>query len=247
MSSNKPTLSGRSDSEYIEKTLPTSTIKSWRSDDQPRERLLKNGANSLSDAELLAILIKHGTQGVSALDIGRMLLQRFPTLTDIATRDISELKSFRGMGLVKAVTLAAAFEIGRRVQAEPFSSKRPIRSPQDVAHLYIPRLRGVRQERFYVLLLNTANQIFRETVVSEGSLNASIVHPREVFRLAVIESAASIIVLHNHPSGNVEPSHQDLEITRQLVTAGNMLGIPVHDHIIIAGESFSSLKQMQKM
>lgn len=247
MNGNKPMLPSNSDSDYTDKMLQASTMKSWRSDDQPRERLLKNGANSLSDAELLAILIKHGTRGVSALDLGRLLLQRFPTLADIATRDVSELKLFHGMGPVKAVTLAAAFELGRRVQAEPFTSKRPIRSPQDVAQLYIPRLRGVRQERFYALLLNTANQIFRETVVSEGSLSASIVHPREVFRLAVIESAASIIVLHNHPSGNVEPSHQDLDITRQLVAAGNMLGIPVHDHIIIAGESFSSLKQMQKM
>lgn len=222
-------------------------MKHWRSDDKPRERLIKNGAASLSDAELLAILIKTGTAGTSALDVGRALLNRFYTLTDLASRDVGELKLFRGMGGVKAVTLAAAFEIGRRIQAEPFSSKPAIRSPQDVANIFIPRMRGIRKEQFHVLLLNTANQIFRETLVSEGSLNASIVHPREVFRLAVIESAASIIVLHNHPSGNPEPSREDIEVTKQLVAAGSMLGIPVHDHVIIAGESFSSLKQLNKM
>lgn len=222
-------------------------IKHWRDDDKPRERLVKNGAAVLSDAELLAILLKTGTKGASALDVGRTLLRRYPTLTDLASRDVGEIRTFRGVGAVKAVTLAAAFEIGRRIQAEPFTAKQAIRSPQDVASLYIPKLRGIRKEQFHVLLLNTANRIFRETLVSEGSLSASIVHPREVFRLAVIESAASIIVLHNHPSGNLEPSREDIEVTKQLVEAGTVLGISVHDHIIIAGESFVSLRQLNKM
>lgn len=246
MQSNKPAAPERSTPEHSPKVLYTA-MKNWRADDQPRERLVKHGAASLSDAELLAILIKNGAQGISALDIGRTLLRHFSSLTDIAARDIAELRTFRGMGEVKAITLAAAFEIARRLQSEPFSGKPTIRLPQDVANIYIPQLRGARQERFYVLLLNTANQIFREIVISEGSLNASIVHPREVFRLAVIESAASIILLHNHPSGNTEPSKQDIEITQQLVAAGSMLGIPVHDHIIVAGEAFSSLRQLQKM
>jgi DNA repair protein RadC len=236
-----------SDITYPALSTSSLAIKHWRPDDKPRERLLRNGAASLSDAELLAILIKTGTEGVSALDVGRTLLHRFNTLTELASRDVGELRVFRGMGEVKAITLAAAFEIGKRIQTEPFSSKPAIRSPQDVANLFIPRMRGIRKEQFYVLLLNTANQIFRETLVSEGSLNASIVHPREVFRLAVIESAASIIVLHNHPSGNLEPSREDIEVTRQLVEAGTVLGIPVHDHIIIAGESFTSLRQLNKI
>lgn len=235
------------DTTYSAMSTSSVAIKHWRADDKPRERLIRNGATSLSDAELLAILIKTGTEGASALDVGRTLLNRFKTLTELASRDVGELKLFRGMGIVKAVTLAAAFEVGRRIQTEPFSSKPAIRSPQDVASLFIPRMRGIRKEQFHVLLLNTANQIFRESLVSEGSLNASIVHPREVFRLAVIESAASIIVLHNHPSGNLEPSREDVEVTKQLVEAGSVLGIPVHDHIIIAGESFVSLRQLNKM
>ena len=153
----------------------------------------------------------------------------------------------RPLRIAAAITLAAAFEIGRRIQSEPFVQQQTVRSPQDVANIFIPRMRGLRKEQFHVLLLNSANKLFRETLVSEGSLNASIVHPREVFRVAVIESAASVIVLHNHPSGNTEPSTEDVEITRQLVEAGKVLGIPVHDHIIIAGESFASLRQLKKM
>ncbi len=226
---------------------PPTTIKEWRNDERPRERLLQRGSNALTNAELLAILIKSGTRGLSALDVGRNILLRYGTLNELASRDIAELKAFRGMGLVKAITLAAAFEIGRRMQSEPFIKLETVRSPQDVANIFIPRMRGMRKEQFHVLLLNSANKIFRESLVSEGSLNASIVHPREVFRIAVIESAASVIVLHNHPSGNLEPSAEDVEITRQLVEAGRILGIPVHDHIIIAGESFASLRQLKKM
>lgn len=223
------------------------TIKEWRNDERPRERLLQRGSPALTDAELLAILIKTGTRGLSALDIGRSILLRYGSLNEIASRDITEIKTFKGMGLVKAITLAAAFEVGRRMQSEPFAQLDTIRSPQDVANIFIPRMRGLRKEQFHVLLLNSANRIFRESLVSEGSLNASIVHPREVFRIAVIESAASVIVLHNHPSGNLEPSAEDIEITRQLVEAGQILGIPVHDHIIITGESFASLRQLKKM
>ena len=238
--------SGDRSAEYASAPPPTA-IKEWRNDERPRERLLQRGAGSLTDAELLAILIKTGTRGLSAFDVGRNLLLSYPTLADLASRDIGEIRAFRGMGLVKAITLAAAFEIGRRIQSEPFVQQQTVRSPQDVANIFIPRMRGLRKEQFHVLLLNSANKLFRETLVSEGSLNASIVHPREVFRVAVIESAASVIVLHNHPSGNTEPSTEDVEITRQLVEAGKVLGIPVHDHIIIAGESFASLRQLKKM
>lgn len=221
-------------------TLEKRAIPEWRKDERPRERLLKNGAHTLSDAELLAILIKTGTKGHSALDVAKVLLQRFGSLTALISCDVSILRGFHGMGDVKAITLAAAFELSRRIQSEPFDSRKSIRSPEDLAGLFIPRLRGIQQERFYVILLNTAHQIIREVLVSEGILNASLVHPREVFRMAIAESAASVILLHNHPSGNPEPSAEDLRITRQLVQAGAIMDISVHDHIIIAGETFTS-------
>jgi DNA repair protein RadC len=220
-------------------------IRELRADERPRERLLRYGAETLADAELLAILIGSGTRGFSALDVARELLRRFENLTELSRRDVSELRSVPGIGQVRAIVLAAAFELVRRIQAEPFTARKVIRSPEDVARMYIPRLRGARKESFRVLLLNSANQVQREVLVSEGTLDASLVHPREVFRLAITESARSIILLHNHPSGNAEPSPQDIAITRQLVSAGKLLDIPVLDHIIIAGEGYTSLRERQ--
>ncbi|MCS7170389.1 MAG: DNA repair protein RadC, partial [Candidatus Kapabacteria bacterium] len=184
-----------------------------------------------------------GTYGFSAVDVARELLQRFGSLTELASRDVSELRTVRGMGTVRAVVLSAAFELARRLQAEPFAARKVIRSPEDVARLYIPRLRGARTESFRVLLLNAANQIVREALVSEGTLTASLAHPREVFRLAITESAAAVILLHNHPSGNTEPSPEDIALTRQLVQAGKVIDIPVLDHLIIAGEAYTSLRE----
>ncbi len=226
-------------------TAPPSyrTIRQWREDERPRERLLRYGAAVLSDAELLAILIGSGTHGFSAVDVARELLRRFGTLTELSARDVSELRAIRGMGPVRAVVVAAAFELARRLQAEPFTLRKSIRSPEDVARLYIPRLRGARTESFHVLLLNAAHHVIREVRISEGTLTASLVHPREVFRLAITESAAAIIALHNHPSGNTEPSPEDIALTRQLVQAGAVVDIPLLDHIIIAGETYVSLRE----
>lgn len=222
-------------------------IRDWREDERPRERLMMHGAHSLSDAELLAILISSGAQGFSALDAARMLLDKHENLTNLSACDPSEFKQVRGLGAARSVTLAAAFEIAKRVQAEPFTGKRVIRSPEDIAGYYIPRLLGSRKEEFRVLLMNSANQIFREVVVTEGTLNASIVHPREVFRLAITESAMAVVLMHNHPSGNCMPSNEDIMVTRQLVEAGKIIDIKVVDHIIIAGNSFTSLAQKGMM
>ncbi len=218
-------------------------IKEWQSKDRPRERLAAKGAASLSDAELLAILIRHGTRGSTALDLARALLQTYGSLAELSKRDCSELTAVHGMGGVKAITLAAAFEMGRRVESEPFRDDLIIRSPHDIACKYIPLMRGLRNERFYVLLLNSANIVFREAQVSEGSLNVSIVHPREVYRLAITESAASIVVVHNHPSGNLRASRADIQISNQLKSAGRIVGIPLQDHIIIGGEAFLSMRE----
>ncbi|MFP4527314.1 MAG: RadC family protein [Candidatus Kapaibacterium sp.] len=237
----------RKDENYTADKTAYLAIRDWREDERPRERLAKHGANALSDAELLAILISSGTRGFSALDAARELLKRHESLGKLSACDLSEFRAVPGLGNARAIGLAAAFEIGKRIAAEPSEDRKIIRSPEDVAGIYIPRLRGRRNEVFYVLLLNAANQIYREVQVSEGSLNASIVHPREVFRLAITDSAANVILMHNHPSGNPQPSNEDIEITRQLREAGSIIGIGIFDHIIIAGNQFTSLARIGKL
>jgi DNA repair protein RadC len=168
------------------------------------------------------------------------LLERFPTLTDLAGRDMSELRTIHGMGTAKAARICAALELASRLQAEPFAHRLVVTSPATLARMMAPRLRHRRTESFHVLLLNTANQVIRDVTVSEGSLNACIIHPREVFRIAIAENAAAVILMHNHPSGNTEPSHEDIRITRQLVEAGRVVDIRVLDHVIIGGDDFTS-------
>ncbi len=216
-------------------------VKHWHATEQPRERLMKHGASVLSTAELIAILLRTGKQGEDVLQVSRNLLQRFESMSDLAGRDYRELQEVDGIGPTKAVTLAAAIELGNRIRSSDFHSRPVITSPEDVARIFIPKLRSMRKEQFHVIILNTANQILRTELVSEGSLNQSIVHPREVFRTAIVENAAAIIGLHNHPSGNPEPSKQDIDVTHRLVETGKTIGIPFHDHIIIAGEEYVSL------
>ncbi len=221
------------------------TVKDWHPNEQPRERMMKLGAGALSDAELLAILLRTGTKDEDVIQVSRNLLRRFHnSFAEMAGRDFKELQKISGVGPTKAVMLAAAFEIGRRVRVEPFGSRPQITSPADVANLYIPLLRDIRKEQFHVLVLNSANQVIRMELISEGNLNSSIAHPREVYRTAIVENAASIIGLHNHPSGNPTPSREDIAITKQLVESGRIVGIPFHDHIIIAGEEFVSLAEL---
>ncbi|MFM8177818.1 MAG: DNA repair protein RadC, partial [Candidatus Kapaibacterium sp.] len=184
-----------------------------------------------------------GTRSKSALEVARELLRTCGDLHRLLSRDISEFTSVHGIAGKKAMRLIAALECSRRLHAAPFQSRKVIRSPEDVAAYYIPLLRGAVRETFRVLLLNAANQVFRENVVSEGSLNSATVHPREVFRMAITDAAANVILLHNHPSGNVEPSPEDLRITERLCHAGRIIDIKVLDHVIVAGESFMSFSQ----
>lgn len=219
------------------------TVKDWQPSEQPRERLMNLGAQALSDAELLAILLRTGRKGEDVLQVSRRLVNTFSDLTELSRRDYRELQKVAGIGPTKAVTLAAAFELGRRVKSAAFTSRPTITSPADVAGFLGPRMRDLQKEQFHVLILNTANQVIRTEVVSEGNLNSSIVHPREVFRTAIVENAAAIIGVHNHPSGNPTPSREDINITRQLVEAGRIIGITFHDHVIIAGEGYVSLAE----
>ncbi|MBE0645089.1 MAG: DNA repair protein RadC [Bacteroidetes bacterium] len=218
-------------------------IKDWPEGDRPREKLVSRGAEALTDAELLAIIINAGTGKLSALDIARSLLSRHGDLRALSLRPVTELCRFKGVGTARAVAMLAAFELGRRHASIADKEDVAIVSPEDVAHRYIPRMRDLQHERFMVLLLNNAGCIIRECVVSEGIVNASLVHPREVFRAAVTELASSVILLHNHPSGVREASREDHLITKQLVQAGRMMDIPVHDHIIICGSNYVSFAE----
>ncbi|MCX6153423.1 MAG: DNA repair protein RadC [Candidatus Kapabacteria bacterium] len=216
------------------------SIRNWREDERPRERLVKHGSSVLSDSELLTILIGNGTRNFSAYDAARALLDKYKSLDRLVNADLSEFRSIPGIGFAKSIILSAAFELSKRIQSEPFDLK-SIRSAEDIAQHYIPKLRPLKKEIFLVLLLNSSNKIIREEIVSEGILTSSLVHPREVFRCAITENAASVILLHNHPSGNPEPSKEDIIVTQNLKKAGDIIGIKVEDHIIIAGDSYFSM------
>lgn len=222
-----------------------SAIKRWPADERPREKLVARGASALTEAELMAILINNGTKDLSAVDVARNLLSEYGSLRAVGGLSVSDLrhKRHRGIGTAKAVVIAAAFELARRIAEKSRDLDEPVRSPEDVAQRYGPKLRHLQQEQFLVLCLNSANRIVRERMVTQGLLNSSLTHPREVFREAILENAASIILIHNHPSGNTEPSREDIAVTKQIVEAGRIIGIPVHDHIIIAGDHHTSMME----
>jgi len=216
-------------------------IGDWPADQRPREKLLTQGPNALSDAEVLAILLRAGSGRVTAVDLATRLLQRHGSLHGVVHRGAAELQRLKGMGAAKAVTILAAAELGRRVQRGAPLAGQQVREPRDVVRYLGPMMRELKQETVKVVLLNAQNRVMKEVTVSEGSLTGSLVHPREVFRPAVVEAAASVIVVHNHPSGNPEPSAEDIALTRRLWQTGRTMGIPLHDHVIIAGDTYTSL------
>lgn len=222
-------------------------IHQWNEDDRPREKLIRRGPAVLSDAELIGLIFGSGTRtrdgSISAVELGQALLRKYKNLRSLSRRDLKELTRVIGIGPAKAVQLVAAFEIGRRIESQPEGERVQVSSPEDVAAVYGPHMRDLKREIFKVVLLNTANIIMSDYTITEGGLNASIVEPRGVFQKAILENAAAIICLHNHPSGNPEPSREDIRITRQLVEAGKLVGIPVHDHLIIAGKTYTSLAE----
>jgi DNA repair protein RadC len=223
-------------------------IRSWDPSDQPREKLAKHGARILSDAELIAIILRTGTRTqdgpVSAVQLGQALVREHRSLYGLSRRPLKEITRMPGIGTAKAAMLLAAFEMGRRVESQRGGEERvQVTCPDDVAAVYGPLMRDLKKEIFKVVHLNTAGIIMGDYTVSEGGIAASIVEPRAVFEKAILDNAASVICLHNHPSGNPEPSREDVRITRQLVEAGKLMGIPVHDHLIIAGTTFTSLAE----
>jgi DNA repair protein RadC len=209
--------------------------------ERPRERLWSLGPAALTSVELLAILLGTGTGGRTALDLAADLLEvGAGSLRRVAMRPRAELLQIEGIGPGKGARLLAAFEVGARLAGEDRPAAPRIREPEDVARLFQPRLRDLQVEEFHLLALDSQSQVLRQVLVTRGLLNSSLVHPREVFRAAIAEAAAGIIVVHNHPSGDPTPSTEDRTITRQLAEAGRLLDLPLYDHVVIAGDRFIS-------
>jgi DNA repair protein RadC len=211
--------------------------------DRPRERLYAHGPAALADVELLALQLGSGTSGHSSLDVAREMLAGYGSLAELATRDAVELAGSSGVGPAKAARLAAAFELGRRVRARTPGRRTVLSGPAEVYAAFAPLMEDLKREVFRVALLDAQNGLIRDRIVSEGTLSASLVHPREVFKPAILESAASVILLHNHPSGDPTPSREDIRLTRQLVECARLLDLRVHDHVVIGRGAFVSLAE----
>lgn len=215
-------------------------IKDWPKEERPRERLLKEGAETLSNAQLLAILLRTGSEQGDVLQLAITLLKTFSPLDQLVHASVSELCAIKDIGPAKAAQLKAAIELGRRTFRTSDVEGLVISKSEDVFQYFSPLLRGLRKECFRIILLNQKNKVMRDVTVSEGSLTATVVHPREVFQAAVRDSAASVIFLHNHPSGDPTPSSEDKKMTKRLVSAGELMGIPVLDHVIMGSKSYFS-------
>lgn len=212
--------------------------------DRPRERLQRLGAEALSAQEILALILGRGISGESVMVTAQRLLSQFGGLKGMAGASLEELSKVRGIGLAKAAQIKAALELASRVEGySETTGKTVVKTPEDVAGLVSGRLKGKKKEYFLAVLLDTRNQLIKVAEISVGSLDGSIVHPREVFKEAISASAAAVIFVHNHPSGDTEASEDDIQLTRRLVEAGEIVGIEVLDHLIIGGKSHASLKR----
>lgn len=218
-------------------------IRDFPEDERPRERFMKSGPQSLSNHELIAILLRTGTKEESVLQLSNRLLTQFEGLRLLKSATLQEMTEIKGIGQTKAIQILAAVELGRRVSNLAFDERFCIRSPEDGAKYMMNDMRFLTQEHFVCLYLNTKNQVIHKQTIFIGSLNASIVHPREVYREALKRSAASIICLHNHPSGDPAPSREDIEVTKRLAECGKIIGVDLLDHLIIGENKFVSLKE----
>jgi DNA repair protein RadC len=220
------------------------SIRELPRSERPRERLVALGAGALSSVELLALLLGAGTTGGSAIQVGQALLAGAGgSLRRMAMQPVAALTAISGIGMARAVTVHAALELGRRLASEVRDDGAPVRSPRDVARLFAPRLEDLPVEEFHVAVLDAQHRLERDVTVTRGILTSSLVHPREVFREAIAERAAAVILVHNHPSGDPTPSADDRLVTEQLVAAGKLLDIPVHDHVIIGRGRYTSFAE----
>lgn len=216
-------------------------------DEQPREKLLRYGAESLSDAELLAILLRTGSKEMNVLETSRALLNHFQGLRKLSVKNWESLKVIPGIAKVKAITLEAVFELAKRIQHASLGEQIQILAPLDLVAIFAPRLRDLHHEEFYVAFLNNAKILTGFKKISSGSSTATVVEPAIIFRQAILNYANSIILVHNHPSGQAKESAADINLTNKLVKTGRLVGIPVEDHIIIAGDDYVSLRNKRLM
>ena len=224
-------------------TTESLMIRDFPKDERPRERFIQSGPESLSNHELLALMLRTGTKEESVLQLANRLLTHFEGLRLLKDATLDEMTAIKGIGSAKAIQVLAAIELGRRVSNLNYDDRYVIRSPEDGAKYVMNDMRFLTQEHFVTLYLNTKNQVMNKKTVFIGSLNASIVHPREVYKEALRRSAASIICIHNHPSGDPSPSREDIEVTKRLNECGRILGIDLLDHLIIGENKFVSLKE----
>ena len=221
-----------------------SRITDWPIDERPREKLMQLGPQAVSNAELIAILLGHGTAKFNALELAKKLLREFKSLDALSGASLEEIQKIPGIGPAKAVTLLAAFQLYRNLQKQKAENEIvSFRNPEQVAKIYQPVLGSLQKESFFVILLNSAMKRILDFEVSRGTLDASLVHPREVFNVAVRNLAKGIIVMHNHPSGELKPSEEDIKTTERLVESGKILEIPVYDHLIISENSYYSFRE----
>ena len=220
------------------------TIKDWPEYERPRERLLHHGVKYLTDAELLAIILVSGYSGKTSVELAKSLLSQFGSLRKLMDASYSEMKNIEGIGPAKYAQIKSALEMGVRLSREKVLPGKKIHKAQDIVDYYYAEMRDTKKELFHIVLLDIRYQIIREVLISMGSLTETTVHPREVLKEVVKESAAAVIFLHNHPSGNPQPSQQDIELTSRLCESCQMMGVKVLDHIIIGEDQFYSFTSM---
>lgn len=221
-------------------------IKDLPAGEKPRERLLKYGGSHLSNSELLAIILSKGTRNMNVVDMSKHLLSNY-NLMELSRENISELRKIKGIGSAKACQIAACFELGRRLGSFREEQKATVTCAEEVYNRLSPKLKSLKQENLVALYLDTRKRILKEEIIFVGTLDVSIVHPREILKSAIKESASAIIISHNHPSGNSAPSDEDIKITGQMIDAAELVGIPLLDHVIIGDENYTSLRSSDEL
>ena len=223
--------------KYNEKT----SIKYWAEDDRPREKLLLKGKSSLSNAELIAILIGSGNINESAVDLSKSILNNVnDNLAELSKLSVKDLMKFKGIGEAKAISIIAALELGKRRRSSEIINKKTIINSRDAFEYFQGILADINYEEFHILLLNRANKIIRQFNISEGGVSGTIADPKKIFKLALENNASSMVLCHNHPSGNIKPSNADIKLTKDIKNSGELLEIKILDHVIIGDENYYS-------